>query len=438
MTSTPYQIRNFRIDSVSVMFQDGSTVGIDKGSILQLEYREGIFDKFISVTLVLMDTTSKFSEALVGMELFEVIFTDTQNNVTFEFSKGSENGLLYAYNIHNKAVLDTGKRITVELCRKDAILSMQKRVCKKYSNVTADQLIGDVIQTELESSKTISTKKSINKVSFVPPNSRPLDILIWARNKFIGDKSTASGGDYTSAGYLFWETYQQYNYHSVDTICAQKGHKCVFTTGTGTGVTQDAFRIENPQFISNVDMVENFNKGFYSGQIEFFDITECTMTTRKYTLKEYYPTWEKIASNEHLPTLNSAGMQEDLEPSAPESPSVHNKYATRNMMVSYNKELFVGSTDDEEGDPEIFRETVVQSISRLGLLMNQVLTFTCNVGNMDLHAADPVLIEFYDSRGEIDPQHSGRYIIADLTHLYTSGEDKLSTLLTLTRDSFGL
>jgi len=420
------------------MFQDGSTVGIDKGSILQLEYREGIFDKFISVTLVLMDTTSKFSEALVGMEVFEVIFTDTQNQITFDFSQGSENGLLYAYNIHNKKVIDTGKAITIELCRKDAILSMQKRVCKKYSNVTADQLIGDVIQTELESSKTISTKKSINKISFVPPNSRPLDILIWARNKFIGEKPTSSGGEYTSAGYLFWETYQQYNYHAVDTICAQQGHKCVFTTGTGTGVTQDAFRIENPQFLSNIDMVENFDRGFYSGQIEFFDITECTMLTRKYTLKEYYPTWEKIGSNEHLPTLNSPGMKEDLEPSAPESPTVHNKYATRNMMVSYNKELFVGSTDDEEGDAEIFRETVVQSISRLGLLTNQVLTFTCNVGNMDLHAADPVLIEFFDSRGEVDPQHSGRYIIANLTHLYTKGEDKLSTLLTLTRDSFGL
>ena len=59
-----------------------------------------------------------------------------------------------------------------------------------------------------------------------------------------------------------------------------------YTTGTGTGATQDAFRIENPEFVNTIDMVQNFDKGYYSGQIEFFDITECTMTTQKYTLKD--------------------------------------------------------------------------------------------------------------------------------------------------------
>tara|TARA_A100001234_G_scaffold217428_1_gene224814 strand:+ start:4250 stop:5572 length:1323 start_codon:yes stop_codon:yes gene_type:complete len=439
--TTPYQIRNFRVDSVGVMFQDGTTVTIDKGAVLQLEYREGLFDKFLTVTLQLMDTTSKFSNALVGMEMFEVIFTDTQNGVRYEFTTDSKNGPLYAYNVHSKQIIDTGKSLTVELCRQDAILSMQKRVCKKYENQTADQLAGDIIVNELgQTKKGIFTQKSINKISFIPPNSRPLDVLIWARNKFIGDdqKSTAAGGNYTSAGFLFYETYDQYNYVSVDKLSGQTGHKCVFTTGTGTSTTQDAFRIENPEFVNTIDMVQNFDKGFYSGQIEFFDITECTMSTEKYTLQDLYPTWNKIGSSNYLPSMNSPAMKEDLKPVAPESPAVHSKYATRNMMVSFNKELFAGSTEDKSEDAEIFRQTVLQSVSRLGIFMNQVLTVTCNIGNMDLHAGDPVLIEFFDSQGNIDTQHSGRYIIADLTHLYTKSEDKLKTYLTLTRDSFGL
>ena len=107
-------------------------------------------------------------------------------------------------------------------------------------------------------------------------------------------------------------------------------------------------------------------------------------------------------------------------------------------MVSFNKELFAGSTDDSSQDAEIFRETVAQSVSRLGLFSSQVLTVTCNIGNMGLHAADPILIEFFDSQGNVDTQYSGRYIISSLTHLYTRGEDKFKTHLTLTRDSFGL
>ena len=438
----PYQIRNFKIDNVAVMFLNGDAVSIDKGQILQLEYREGLFDKFLTVTLTLMDTTSKISNALVGMEMFEVTFTDTQNGVKYEFNASSKNGPLYAYNIHSKQIIDTGKSITIELCRKDAILSMQKRVCKKYTNTTAMELVKDIIVTELGSKKQIYNQggDSINKINFVPPNSRPLDVLIWARNKFIGeDQKTVKGnGKYTSAGYLFYETYDQYNYVSVDHISGQKGHKCVFTTGTGDGSTQDAFRIDTPEFVNTIDMVQNFDKGFYSGQIEFFDITECTMTTEKYTLKELYKTWNKIGTSDWLPSMNSPAMQDDLEPVEAESPAVHSPFATRTMLVSFNKELFAGSSDDADQDAEIFRETVLQSVSRLGIFMNQVLTVTCNVGNMDLHAADPVFIEFFDSQGNIDTQHSGRYIIADLTHLYTKGEDKLKTYLTLTRDSFGL
>ena len=441
MTSSPFTVKNFKLDSAAVMFQDGSSTAIDPGQILQVEYREGLFDKFLTVTITLADTTSKISNVLVGMEQFELVFTDTINGVRFEFTNDSLNGELYAYNIHDKQVIDTGKVLTIELCRKDAIDSMQKRVCKKYENQTADQLAGDIITNVLGNKKKgVFTQKSVNSISFIPPNSRPLDVLVWARNKFIGDdqKTVKSEGKYTSAGYLFYETYNQYNYVSVDKICGQTGHKCVFTTGTGTSSGGDVNRIENPEFVNSIDMVHNFDRGFYSGQIEFFDITECTMTTEKYTLAELYPTWNKIGTSEWLPSMNSPALQEDLKPVAPESPAVHSPYATRNMMVSYNKELFAGSTDTKEEDAEIFRQTVLQSVSRLGIFSNQVLTVTVNIGNMDLRAADPVLIEFYDSEGNIDEQHSGRYIIADLTHLYTRREDKLKTYLTLTRDSFGL
>ena len=441
MSDAPYLIKNFKIDSVGVLFHDGSTVFIDSGSILQLEYREGLFDKFLTVTLSIMDTTTNISSVMVGMEQFELVFTDVQNNRRYEFTSKSTNGPLYAYNVHSRTIVDTGKAFVVELCRKDAILSMQKRVCKKYSDVTADALIKDIIGGELENTKKpVTTSKSINKVSFIPPNSRPLDVLIWARNKFIGDdqKTTQAKGKYTSAGFLFFETYRAYNYVSIDTITGQKGHVATYTTGTGTGGAQDAFRLHNPQFKTNLDMVESFDRGYYSGQIEFFDITECTMTTQKYTLKEYYPTWNKIGSGNWLPSMNSPAMREDLKSVAPESPAVHSKYSTRNMMVSYNKELFAGSAEDADQDAEIFRETVAQSVSRLGLFTSQVLTVTCNVGNMDLHAADPILVEFFDSQGNTDTQYSGRYIISDLTHLYTRGEDKFKTYLTLIRDSFGL
>ena len=153
MSDFPLLAKNFNIDSVAVQFHDGTSVTIDPGDIIQLEYREGLFDKFLTVTLNIMDTTSRVSQVLVGMEYFEVVFSDLNNGVKFEFTANSANGPLYAYNIHSKQVLDTGKAFVVELCRQDAILSMQKRVCKKFENMTAPELLEQIIGGELENTK---------------------------------------------------------------------------------------------------------------------------------------------------------------------------------------------------------------------------------------------------------------------------------------------
>jgi hypothetical protein len=437
MTS-PYQTKNFIIDSVGVRFNDGSAVYIDKGSILQLEYREGLFHKFLTVTLNIMDTTALISNVIIGMEMFEVVFTDVKSGVKFEFTTNSTNGPLYAYNIHSKSINDTGKSFVVELCRKDAILSMQKRVCKKYKEVTSSTLVGEIIQNELgNKKKSIRATNSLNKLTFIPPNSRPLDVLIWARSKFIGEDQTPDK-EYYSAGFLFYETYKHYNYVSIDRIARQRDYKVVLTTGTGTSTNQDAFRVENPRFENSIDMVRNFDRGFYSGQIEFFDVVNCTMTTKKYTLKELYPKWKKIAGGDYLGSMNSPALKSDLEPKGDNSPQIHSPYATRNMMVAYNSDLFATLDSSKEDDLSQFQDTVLQSVSRLGVFMSQVLTVTCSIGNMNLHAADPIFIEFFDSQGNLDSNHSGRYVIADLTHIYTRSEDKFKTNLTLIRDSFGL
>ena len=35
MTSSPFTVKNFKLDSAAVMFQDGSSTAIDPGQVLQ-------------------------------------------------------------------------------------------------------------------------------------------------------------------------------------------------------------------------------------------------------------------------------------------------------------------------------------------------------------------------------------------------------------------
>jgi len=433
MAVAPLILKNFRIESVAVTYaktdspENKTKVFIDKGSILQFEYREGLLNQFLSVTLQIADTTSQLTDVLVGMEKFEIIVTENTHNLKYEFTEDSSNGPLYAYHIHDKQVIDTGKIIVVELCRKDAILSAQERVCKKYTSVAATDLVQDILGNTLQTKKPYSqnVSESVNKLTFIPPMSRPYDVLIWARNKFIGkdQKTSSSGGKFVSAGYLFWETYRSYYFKSIDAIAAQKDVVFTYSTGTGLGGVDEVYRLNNPQFPKAVDMFNDFDRGFFSGTVEFFDTVNCEVVTQKYTLKENYAKWTKIGESSSLPQLYSEVL--DDRP-------------TRTMAVSYNDDLFLEPGSEKNTESKmLFKETISQSIQRMGVFSNTIMTARVD-GNMAINAGNVLEVEFTAQDGSIDKTYSGRYIIFSLTHLFSKHEDKLNTDLVLVRDSFGV
>lgn len=441
----PFINTNFAIGSLTVTLNTGGSIAVSPQQIGQLEYREGLLAKFISVTLVIGDTTSGLTDLLQGMEKFELEFSDTLREITYEFTEGSDNGPLYAYVVHNKKVVDNIKTVVVELCRKDAIVSMQKRVCKKYKEIDAETLVGDIIKNELKSTKPIAATPSSNKITFIPPNSRPLDVLVWIRNKYFGDPKR---GKYTSAGYLFYENYNQYHFRSIDDIAGVSGSSAEYTVATTPGGVQEIQTLQQVEFTKSIDMISNFDRGFYSGQIEFFDINNCTVTTKQYSLSEYYPTWTKISGNDELTTINAPALKKDLNTNVDittnnlgdNQPAVELPYGTRNMFVTYSSDLFAFSDGEENvvDDPGGFVNSVSQSVSRLGLFYNQVLTATATVGNMGINVGNAVVVNFVSSEGEVDQSYSGRYIVSDLIHLYKKGEEKYKTYFTLVRDSFGI
>ena len=101
MTASPLTRNNFKVVSVLIKFSDPENPNnkistlIDKSSVLQFEYREGLLNQFISVTLQIVDTTSQLTDVLVGMEEIELVVQDETTNVKYEFTSGSSNCLLY-------------------------------------------------------------------------------------------------------------------------------------------------------------------------------------------------------------------------------------------------------------------------------------------------------------------------------------------------------
>ena len=167
----------------------------------------------------------------------------------------------------------------------------------------------------------------------------------------------------------------------------------------------------------------DFDRGFFSGTIDFFDTVNCEVLSESYTLKENFSKWTKVGENNTLPQLYSEVL--DDRP-------------TRTMAVSYNDDLFLEPGSEKNTESKmLFKETISQSIQRMGVFSNTILN--ANIyGNMAINAGDIINIEFSGADGKVDKTYSGRYVIFDLIHLFSKGDDKLTTRLTLVRDSFGV
>ena len=423
----PLQVENFEIKEawITPHTSKAKRVAIDTSAIKQFEYTEGLMQKFLQVTLQIEDSTSSLFEAIYGMEKIELIVEDKFSDVSLEFTESSENGPLFVYEVHTKEVTDTIKSFVLELCREDAMNNAVTRIGKKYTSISAQELVKDVIEKELGSTKPIALENisdSYNKITFIPPNSKPYELLVWTRNKFISmdQKSSKSGGSNVSAGYFFWEGYDTYNFQSFDSLAVQGGQAASYSTGDGSGGMDEAFRLRSINFPKTLNMFENFDKGFFSGEIDFFDVVDCEVDTYRYNIKDNYQKWEKVAEQEDLPDLYKAALSD---------------VSTRTMTVAYTKDLFLGSNEDNTKDKLMFLETVGQAVSRYGIFTSQVLTASC-MSNLELRAGNIISIEIYGADGEVDKNQSGRYIVFELRHI--GADSKMKTNLSLVRDSFGV
>jgi len=425
MTTSPISEYSIDVEYLDIILHNGFVARVDSGSVIGFEYNEGILQKYVTVTLTIADTTNLISQALYGLEKVNLKVRDKIFNQVFDFSSSSTNGQLQVYEIHDKKVIDTVKIFTLELCRVDAIINGQTRICKKYSGVKASQLASDILGGEIQTKKSLKTTESLNSLTFVPPSSRPYEILVWARNKYFDgeQKNTSSGGQYTSAGYFFYETYDEYNFVSIDSLAAKRDEKFNYYSGTGLGGSDEVYRMSHVAFPTNLNLMQNFDKGFYAGRIDFFDVVNCEVGTATYNIGSNYKTWTKLGEQSDLPELYKKELAEK---------------PTRVMTVSFNDDLFLESGEQQTDKKMLFLQTVAQSISRFGVFTSQVININI-VGNMALRAGDLLRLDLKDSDGKIDKTYSGRYIIAELQHLFNRSESdgQFRSNVTLVRDSFG-
>jgi hypothetical protein len=419
---------NYKIVEFSVEVSEGKFIDL-KRTVASIEYAENILSPVVYVSMVLLNTSGIISNLkLKGGEKVRLNITQEATNKKILFDE--EKTIFYISRIGNSTTQGTKELLILELVPREILTNETARVFRRYDQ-TIDKTIDQILKKELNTTrfKSSNIDPTVNSYSFMGNARKPFTVITWLLPKGIPQTpSGSSGTEKGTAGYLFYENANGYNYKSVDALFfpgRQSSATYFYSETTLKPADSRAnFKILNtPVFNKNVDILDNLRIGMYSSLNYFLDMNERKFYVNRYKLSESYKIMNHSSSKDSSPIIPD-GLQD--------SPS--------RLMVRMLDSGQMNKAGKLE-TPDNRMKYQAQSVSRYNLLFSQTLNITIPL-NLKLSVGDVIELEFPNitkdktQQGLKDNRKSGKYLISKLKHSF---EDvKGLTGLELLRDSYGV
>ena len=192
--------------SLSVKIKD---VELTQAKIASIIYKEGISFPTIEADIAIVDTSSKslLSDLPLrnGEEVELKITTDKDEKMT-------ANMVVYGVEGGGPASLD--KSVMVLRCMsKEAMANLTTRVEKLYKEMSPSEIVKNVLKDGLKSTQEVSTGLDAESLTVTAMRDRPLDFICKiVCNKSIPSVTTTKAEGIGTAGYLFWQNSDGYNF----------------------------------------------------------------------------------------------------------------------------------------------------------------------------------------------------------------------------------
>lgn len=418
------------------------TIDIRTGAI-SIDYYEDIFSPTITAkikivntgnTIVAEDGANKQSiynglPLRGGERLSLKIAGNSTTNPGLDFSKRSED-YLYVSSITDVISETNQESFTLHLVSREAITNETVRIGKKYPpSLKISDSVEDILKNYLKTSKIGVIEKSSNKYGFIGNIRKPFSVLIWLASKTVPESSGSA-----TAGFLFYQTQDGFQFRSVDGLIEQKP-KSIYTYSQAN-VTYDEdnnkvnndFKILNYMTEKNQNLIEKLKLGVYASHRMFFNPLDFSVSNPEegiFKLENYVGKTKNLGNSLKLPPL-SEGSDTSL-----------GDVPTRTITAIYDiGTLERGSSKSINSDQTEYQS---QALMRYNLLFTQTLSVIVP-SNTNLRAGDIIECQFpkitQSKQTEYDSETSGLYMIKELCHHFDSGYSYTS--MKLIRDTFGI
>ena len=419
---------NYKIQEFLVEVSEGKFIDLTQ-TVAAIEYVENILSPVVYTNLVLLNTSGIISNLkLRGGERVRLKISQdaTGNNILLD----ETNRTFYVSRIGGSTTQGTKELLSMELVPREVFTNETARVFRRYDQ-SIDKTVIKILKEEINTSRFSNNNidPTVNSYSFMGNARKPFTVLTWLLPKGIPQTpSGVSGNEKGTAGYLFYENKNGYNYKSVDSLFdsnRQAVERYFYSeTASRPADPRTNFKILNtPVFRKNVDVLDNLRIGMYSSLNYFLDFNTRTFFVNKYKLSDSYNIMNHASSRDSSPIIPN-GLQD--------SPS--------RLMVR----MLDSGQMNKSGKLETLDNRMkyqAQSVTRYNLLFTQTLNITIPL-NLNLCVGDVIELEFpnitkdKDKKGLKDNSKSGKYLISKLKHSLEGV--KGLTGLELLRDSYGV
>ena len=420
------------------------TVDIRQG-VVGFVYYENILAPSVTATVVVVNTggtirgkNGKMQGIYNGLPLrggervIIKIAGNSKNNGGLDFSKNVTQ-YFYVASIQNVDVDAEKELFTLHLVSRESITNQTIRVGRKFpTSQTISDSVSDIIKDYLKSDKFGTIDKTQNKYGFIGNLKKPFSVITWLASKSVAYNGP---GKDSTAGFLFYETQEGFNFRSIDNLINQDPFAQDYTYSPGVVKFDDPskdFKIIKYSIDRNQDLMGKLQRGAYSSERYYINPVSFKPDIRHFKSTDYMGDDginnlgdEKIS----LPTIDDDKSLGDLP--------------TRIFVGMLDVGTVEKTTTDKGWNDPVERnadpaKTQAQSMMRYNQLMSQIVEITVPL-NTNLNAGGVIRCVFpsidRSKRKSPDVQSSGLYMIRELAHYF---DNKGSyTKLKIVRDSSG-
>ena len=344
----------------------------------------------------------------------------------------------YVYKISGLETTDTSEYFTMHCVTQGSLVNELQRVSKRYDGsikTTVESILDDVLGLDTYDKKNI--EQTANNYSFIGNNRNPLTVIRWLAPKSVPTTSASgASGDENgeakgTAGFLFWENSDGYNFKSVSSLVSKtdigvgSAENKDIPTYKYSGVmkttnVENIFQIIKYDIEKNIDLRKALRLGAYSNVTEFFDLYTGRMDTYLYNLKEQMEDFPQLGTEDTI----------QVDKTYSENPS--------RIMVRMS-DRGVLDKDGVTADSGRDIADMAKASARYNILFSQAINITVPL-NINLKAGDLINAVFpkieASNMKKLDEDQSGRYLIQQVRHHFEKNQN--FSYLRLVRDSYGL